>query len=292
MADDPRVQELLDRLSDSDATPEDVCGSCIELLPVVHARWRQMCRAREDLDALFPPEDGSCAEQPNATCLPLIPGYVVEAELGRGGMGVVYRARHILLNRVVALKMVLAGGPKERERFRREAEAAAALRHPNVVQVHDVGDADGQPYFTMEYVEGGSLAQRLESKPLPIREAAELVRVLSGAVEAAHKTGIVHRDLKPSNVLLTSDGTPDRFLRRIRRFKPSARHSRRTRLRFTVQPSPPAARGSGDTRAADDDAPAWGSPPPASPRRRAPSTGTAPSNDSRPTPGPPDAATP
>ncbi|VTR91578.1 serine threonine protein kinase : Tetratricopeptide repeat protein,protein kinase family protein OS=Singulisphaera acidiphila (strain ATCC BAA-1392 / DSM 18658 / VKM B-2454 / MOB10) GN=Sinac_4434 PE=3 SV=1: Pkinase: TPR_11: TPR_1 [Gemmata massiliana] len=208
MADDPRVQELLDRLSESDATPEEVCGSCVELLPVVRDRWRQMCRAREDIDALFPPEDGSGAEQPDAAGLPAVPGYEVEAELGRGGMGVVYRARHVRLNRVVALKMVQASGRRERERFRREAEAAAALRHPNVVQVHDVGDADGRLFFTMEYVEGGSLAQRLDGKPLPIREAAGLVLALTGAVEAAHVAGIVHRDLKPGNVLLTVDGTP------------------------------------------------------------------------------------
>lgn len=208
MGDDPRVQELLDRLSDSDATPEEVCGSCVELLPVVRDRWRQMCRAREDIDALFPPEDGSGAEQPDAADLPEIPGYEVEAELGRGGMGVVYRARHVRLNRVIALKMVQAGGRRERERFRREAEAAAALRHPNVVQVHDVGEADGRLFFTMEFVDGGSLAQKLEGKPLPIREAAGLVLALTGAAEAAHKAGIVHRDLKPGNVLLTADGTP------------------------------------------------------------------------------------
>jgi len=208
MPDDTRVQELLDRLSDSDATPEEVCGSCVELLPVVRERWRQMCRAREELDALFPPETESGAEQPDTATLPAVPGYEVEAELGRGGMGVVYRARHVRLNRVIALKMVQAGGPRERERFRREAEAAAALRHPNVVQVHDVGDADGRLFFTMEYLEGGSLAQRLHGKPLQIREAVGLVLALTGAVEAAHKTGIVHRDLKPANVLLTADGTP------------------------------------------------------------------------------------
>jgi tetratricopeptide (TPR) repeat protein len=209
--DDPRVQELLDRLSDSDITPEEVCGSCVELLPVVRDRWRQMCRAREELDALFPPEGESGPGHPDAASLPVVPGYEVEAELGHGGMGVVYRARHVGLNRVVALKMLLGGGhasTRERERFRREAEAVAALRHPNVVQVHDVGDAAGRPYFTMEYVEGGSLSQKLAGTPLPARDAAALVAPLAGAVEAAHRGGIVHRDLKPANVLLTADGVP------------------------------------------------------------------------------------
>jgi serine/threonine-protein kinase len=215
MPDDPRVQELLDRLSDSDATPEEVCGSCAELLPVVRDRWRQMCRAREQLDALFPPEggpgSGQAADNSGAVPLPVVPGYEVEAELGHGGMGIVYRARHVRLNRLVALKMVLAdghAGPRERARFRQEAEAVAALRHPNIVQVHDVGDVAGRPYFTMEYVEGGSLAQKLAGTPLPGREAAAVVATLAGAVEAAHRGGIVHRDLKPANVLLTADGVP------------------------------------------------------------------------------------
>ncbi len=215
MSDDPRIEELLDRLSDTDATPEEVCGSCVELLPLVRERWRRMCRVREELDALFPSEtasnSGPLANGAGPASLPLIPGYEAEVELGRGGMGVVYRARHVRLNRVIALKMVLAGGyagPRERERFQREAEAVATLRHPNIVQIYDVGEADGRPYFTMEYVEGGSLAQKLAATPLPARDAAALVATLAGAVEAAHQCGIVHRDLKPANVLLTADGTP------------------------------------------------------------------------------------
>ncbi len=131
--------------------------------------------------------------------------------LGVGGMGVVFRARHLGLNRVVALKMALAGGyarPGERACLQREARAVAALRHPNVVQVYDVGDSGGRPYFTMEYVEGGSLAQKLAGTPLPAGEAGGLVAALATAVEAAHRAGVVHRDLKPANVLLTSDGVP------------------------------------------------------------------------------------
>jgi hypothetical protein len=126
-------------------------------------------------------------------------------------MGIVFRARHLRLNRVVALKMVLAGayaGLRERERFQREAEAVAGLQHPNVVQIHDVGDSDGRPYYTMEFVEGGSLSQKLTGTPLPAHQVAVLLATLAEAVQAAHQGGIIHRDLKPANVLLTADGTP------------------------------------------------------------------------------------
>jgi serine/threonine-protein kinase len=135
----------------------------------------------------------------------------VEAVLGRGGMGVVYQARHLRLGRTVALKMLLAGayaGPPELARFQREAEAVACLRHANIVQVYDVGDHEGRPYFTMEFVEGGSLAQKLAGHPQPAGQAAALAATLAGAVQAAHQAGIVHRDLNPANVLLSADGTP------------------------------------------------------------------------------------
>ena len=126
-------------------------------------------------------------------------------------MGVVYRAWDQRLHRPVAIKMLLAGDfarPDERERFRREAEAAAGLRHANIVQVYHVGDLEGRPYFTMEFVEGGSLAEKLAGAPLAGGRAAVLLATLAEAVQAAHDRGIVHRDLKPGNVLLTADGTP------------------------------------------------------------------------------------
>jgi serine/threonine protein kinase len=144
-------------------------------------------------------------------CPPEVPGYQVEAVLGRGGMGVIFKARHLKLNRPVALKMLLAGtyaGPEELARFRREAEAVAALRHPNIIQVHDADEVTGRPYFTMECVEGGTLAQRLAARPLPPRDAAELLATLASAVQFAHKIGFLHHDLKPGNILLTPDGTP------------------------------------------------------------------------------------
>jgi WD40 repeat protein len=143
--------------------------------------------------------------------LPSVPGYEIESVLGRGGMGVVYKARHLTLKRTVALKMILAGGHAgvaEQQRFRTEAEAVARLQHPNIVQVFEVGEQQGLPYCALEFVEGGSLAQRLHGQPLPVKEAARIVATLAEAMHLAHSRNIVHRDLKPANVLLTADGVP------------------------------------------------------------------------------------
>jgi serine/threonine-protein kinase len=142
---------------------------------------------------------------------PLVPGYEVLEELGRGGMGVVYKARQLKAGRVVALKMVLAGGhasTAEMERFRREAEAIARLQHPNIVQVFEVGEHQGLPFFSLEFCPGGSLDRKLAGKPLPAPQAAALLERLALAMQAAHERSIVHRDLKPANVLLAEDGTP------------------------------------------------------------------------------------
>jgi WD40 repeat protein/tRNA A-37 threonylcarbamoyl transferase component Bud32 len=142
------------------------------------------------------------------TGLPVVPGYEVLGRLGRGGMGVVYKARQARLNRVVALKMILAGdaGPEELARFRAEAEAIARLQHPHVVQIHEVGEHQGLPYLALEFCPGGSLARKLNGTPLPPREAAALVETLANAMRAAHEKGVVHRDLKPANVLLAEGG--------------------------------------------------------------------------------------
>ena len=123
----------------------------------------------------------------------------------------VYKARHLGLNRVVALKMILAGGhagPSELAHFRSAAEAVARLKHPNVVQVYDVGESGGLPYFSLEFVEGGSLDRKLVGTPLPPAEAAALVETLARAMAVAHAAGLIHRDLKPANILLAPDGTP------------------------------------------------------------------------------------
>ncbi|HVS36431.1 MAG TPA: serine/threonine-protein kinase [Gemmataceae bacterium] len=142
---------------------------------------------------------------------PTIAGHEILGELGRGGMGVVYMARQVGLNRIVALKMILSGqhaGETERARFKAEAEVAARLVHPNIVQIHEVGEANGCPFFSLEYVEGGSLAAKLDGTPWAPRPAAELIETLARALQAAHKHGVIHRDLKPANVLLTMEGQP------------------------------------------------------------------------------------
>jgi tetratricopeptide (TPR) repeat protein len=143
--------------------------------------------------------------------LPAVPGYEIMSELGRGGMGVVYKAVHRILKRPVALKMLLSrahAGPHERTRFRTEAEAVARLQHPNIVQIHEVGEHEGLEYFSLEFVDGGSLAQRLAAGPLPFDQAAALAATLARAMHHAHQRGVIHRDLKPANVLLTAEGTP------------------------------------------------------------------------------------
>jgi serine/threonine protein kinase len=136
---------------------------------------------------------------------PAVAGYDLFGELGRGSAGVVYRARHRRLGRMVALKLLRAGalaGPAERERFFREARAAARLQHPQIVQVYDVGEHAGGPYLALEMVPGGNLARLLAAGPLPPRTAADLVATLATAVHYAHAQGVVHRDLKPANILL------------------------------------------------------------------------------------------
>jgi WD40 repeat protein len=160
-----------------------------------------------EMPTLAPPSEGPAATAATAA----VPGYEIECELGRGGMGVVYKARQVAAGRVVALKMILSGGhagPADLARFRREAQAVARLQHPGIVQVFEVGEHDGRPFFSLELVGGGSLDKRLKGGPLRPRAAALLVERLARAMHAAHEQGVVHRDLKPANVLLTADGKP------------------------------------------------------------------------------------
>jgi eukaryotic-like serine/threonine-protein kinase len=212
MSGDPRVRALVEVILDTHRAPEEVCQACPELLPEVLDRLRRLRELEAQVDSWFPTTgsaagpvvtlDGKCPE---------IPGYDVQAILGRGGMGIVYKARHLRLSRVVALKMLQAGAyavVHEQARFQREAQVVAGLRHANIVQVYDVGDHDGCPFFTMELLEGGSLVQALAGTPQPARQMAALLVVLAEAVQVAHQAGIVHRDLKPGNILLTAQGTP------------------------------------------------------------------------------------
>jgi hypothetical protein len=216
MAGNPRVLGLLEEMLDTGKTPEEVCRECPELLPEVRQRWQEFHLIDAQVGALFP-AISTCqgadapVTRPPSTGLPQVPGYEVEAVLGRGGIGVVYRARHLALKRTVALKMLAAGhpNPAERARFRAEAEAVARLQHPNIVQIHEVGETDGRPFFALEHVAGGSLAERLAGRPLPPLDAARVVAALAEAMHLAHSRNLVHRDLKPANVLLAGEpGTP------------------------------------------------------------------------------------
>jgi serine/threonine protein kinase/WD40 repeat protein len=144
---------------------------------------------------------------PGRAVLPVLAGYEVLAEIGRGGMGVIYQARQLGLNRLVALKMISAGclaGPAELARFRTEAETVARLRHPNVVQIYEVGQQQGHSYLALEFMDRGNLAAHLARQPLAPRLAADLTETLARAVQAAHDQGVIHRDLKPANVLLAT----------------------------------------------------------------------------------------
>jgi serine/threonine-protein kinase len=185
--------------------------------PVDESLCRELeARARvipfEQTGGLTTSPDGGPATLAEGPPMPVAFGpYQLLECLGEGGMGVVYKARDEAVKRLVALKRVRAGAyatSEERERFRREAEAVARLRHPNVVQIHHFGEHQGQPYFAMELLEGGSLAGKLAGRPMPEREAAQLVQTLARAMHYAHAHGIVHRDLKPGNVLFAEDGTP------------------------------------------------------------------------------------
>jgi serine/threonine protein kinase len=167
------------------------------------------------LPAAFQPRPGSGAADGRApapgAALPSVPGHEILEVIGRGGMGVVYKARHVELDRIVALKMVLAGGhagAEHRKRFRVEAEAVARLQHPNIVQIYEVGEHEGRPFFSLEFCAGGGLDRTLKGALLPPGDAAWLVETLARAVHAAHEQHVVHRDLKPAHVLLTADGTP------------------------------------------------------------------------------------
>jgi WD40 repeat protein/serine/threonine protein kinase len=195
-----------------------ICPNCWRLLADLQSdevTWRRGLAQSNDTDEGTEKRRRQQAERtPLASGhrrFPGVPGYEFLGELGRGGFGIVYKVRHVRLNRIVALKMILVGGMaglEERRRFLAEAEAIAAIEHPGIVRVFDFGTHDDLPFFSLEFCPGGSLARRLKIAPLPAPEAAGLVEQVAHAVQAAHERGIVHRDLKPSNILLSEDGSP------------------------------------------------------------------------------------
>jgi eukaryotic-like serine/threonine-protein kinase len=191
-------------------SPEDLCREHPELRDDVERRIRALRKMYRVPNAYATqPEPGRSVSGERAG--PHMADYEILELLGSGGMGKVFKARQRSLKRLVALKMILAGyaaTAEETERFHTEAEAAAALQHPHIVQIYEIGKADGCPYLALEYVDGGSLFDRLRSGPLPPRQAADLVRTLARAMHYAHQRGIIHRDLKPANILLGEDGAP------------------------------------------------------------------------------------
>lgn len=224
MDNDERLCELLDRLavearSGRQADLEAVVRLHPDLEQELRELWATMLLAEDfasfsgDLSELTGGKTAdSGGSNPDSTTMPgRVGDYELFEELGRGGMGVVYRARQTGLGRTVALKMILRGSlasDTDVARFRKEAEAAAALSHPNIVQVFEVGEHDGQPFFSMQHIDGITLVRRLADGPLPAREAVELLIPVCRAVADAHSQGLLHRDLKPSNILISASGQP------------------------------------------------------------------------------------
>lgn len=204
--------------------PEGLCPQCllqlggIELGVSLELQSEGCCKQNADNESpATKPIDQAPENQRNGILV--VPGaggtrfgnYEILERIGRGGMGAVYKARQLNLDRVVALKLLPLGawsGPNLVERFRSEAKAAAALQHPNIVAVHDVGEQDGQPFFTMDFVEGRTLAELVRDQPLPAKRAATYLQTIAAAVHYAHQQGVLHRDLKPSNILIDATDQP------------------------------------------------------------------------------------
>lgn len=205
------------------------CSVCCELLKQLpsddgYVALLRAAVANDDATVLISPTLGMASEETNGPRdrtadgtqvgttegrLRRFGNYELLSEIARGGMGVVYKARQIGLNRLVALKMIRSGqlaSAEEVQRFRAEANAAAHLDHPGIVPIYEVGEQDGQHFFTMALVHGSNLAERLRQGPMPPREVASLVRSIALAVQHAHDKGVIHRDLKPANILLEGFG--------------------------------------------------------------------------------------
>lgn len=219
-SDDEQILEILDRLTAKVQVGEPVDLASViadhpDMADEIRSLWATIAVAEQfGLPPLEDDPEESLAQDTEAAetfAGKRIGDYELIEEIGRGGMGVVYRARQVGLDRMVAVKMLLNGAlatGTNLSRFRAEAQAAARLDHPHLVTVHDVGEEGGLPYFSMEWIDGGTLAHRIADGPLPNRTAAELLVPVCRAIDSAHQQGILHRDLKPSNILMDSDGRP------------------------------------------------------------------------------------
>ena len=188
--------------------PAELCPSCLVRggLSDVGSMVESTSAATSTLHLVIP-EDAPLPEGAPTQ----LGNYELLEMIARGGMGVVYKARHTGLDRVVALKMIRSGilaTPKDVERFQREARSAAKLHHPNIVTIHDIGEQAGQHYYTMDYVPGENLAERARTRPFSPRQAAEITAAVAGAIHCAHQQGVLHRDIKPANVILTPNQQP------------------------------------------------------------------------------------
>lgn len=191
---------------------ESVCDQNPGLAEELRRLWATVMVTQAAGDQSSQNESGAQQDTRPLFNLPMDFGdFRLEQEIGRGGMGIVFRARQISLDREVALKMILKGefaNDEDRRRFRTEAEAAARITHPNIVSITEFGEQDGFDYFCMEFIRGGTLADKLAKGPLPQRDAAKIVEQVARAIATAHRNGIVHRDIKPSNILIGTSGTP------------------------------------------------------------------------------------
>lgn len=188
--------------NDARSSPEERWSICPQCGGEVDALSLNPSAGNEE-EKIVANQDNDSAK--DAAVRPQIPGYKILGEIGWGGMGVVYKARQLSVNRLVALKMISAeatSNKSHRARFQTEVMTLAQLRHPNIVQIYEAGEHAGQPYLTMEFIRGGSLDQRLGAGPVSSHDAAVLVKAIANGVQAAHQVGIVHRDLKPANILL------------------------------------------------------------------------------------------
>src|SRR6516165_7480024 len=218
MAGDPRVLGLLEEMLDAGKTPDEVCRGCPELLAEVRERWKEFRRIDAAVVELLPglrtaPDVGAVTPVPPAAGLPQVPGYELFGEVGRGGMGVVYRARDLALDRDVAVKLLQDGVPADSpiaRRFTDEARITGQLQHPGIPAVYQVGGVpDGRPFLAMKLIKGRTLAALLGERPDPAADRGRFVAIFEHACQAvayAHSLRVIHRDLKPSSVMVGKFG--------------------------------------------------------------------------------------